>query len=68
MHDRLTLDMDAPSRAIGASRVLSIHGSADATIPVEDAHSFHERIRGSELLVVEGACHNYRCGAHGGLW
>lgn len=45
MHDRVTLDMDPHSRAIARSHVLTIHGDADATIPVEDAFSFHSRIK-----------------------
>ncbi len=60
MHDRMTLDMDPHSRAIKRSRVLTIHGSADATIPVEDAHSFHARIPNSALCIVDGADHNYK--------
>jgi pimeloyl-ACP methyl ester carboxylesterase len=60
LDNRMTLDMDPHSRAIKHSRVLTIHGSADATIPVEDAHSFHARIPNSELCVVEGADHNYK--------
>ena len=59
MHNRMTLDMDPPSRAIQKTHVLNIHGSADTTIPVEDARSFHKRIKGSELVIVEGASHNY---------
>lgn len=60
----MTLDMDPPSRAIQKSHVLTIHGDADETIPVEDAKSFHERIKGNELVIVEGACHNYKKPEH----
>lgn len=56
----MTLDMEPHSRAIKRSRLLTIHGSADTTIPVEDAHSFHERIANSELCIVDGADHNYK--------
>ena len=41
----MTLDMDPHSRAVSASHVLTIHGDRDSTIPVEDAYTFHERIR-----------------------
>ncbi len=60
MDNRMSLDMDPHSRAIKRSRVFTIHGSADETIPLEDAHSFHERIPNSELCIVDGACHNYK--------
>lgn len=59
MHNRLTLDMDPKSRAIKNTRVLTIHGSADSVIPVEDAHSFRDHIANSELSVVDGADHSY---------
>ncbi|CAL8464177.1 g3712 [Coccomyxa elongata] len=64
MHDRMTLNMEPHSRAIKRSRVFTIHGSADATIPMEDASSFHERIANSELCIVDGADHNYKKPEH----
>lgn len=53
MDDRVTLDMDPLSRAISQSRVLTIHGDDDQTIPVEDASSFHERIK---VLCLQSPC------------
>lgn len=53
--------MQQHSRAIKFGKIFMIHGSADATIPVEDARSFHKNISNSELFVVEGADHNYKC-------
>jgi len=61
MDRRTALDMQQHSRAITFGKILRIHGSADTTIPVEDAHSFHNTISNSELFVLEGADHNYKC-------
>ena len=40
-------------------RFLTVHGSADKTIPVEDAHEFANHIPNHKLHVIEGANHNY---------
>ena len=40
-------------------RFLTVHGSADKTIPVEDAHEFAKHIPNHKLHVIEGANHNY---------
>ena len=40
-------------------RVLTVHGSADETIPVEDALEFAKIIPNHKLHIVEGADHNY---------
>ena len=60
MANRLSLDMDAPARAVKRSQVLTVHGSKDETIPVADAHAYAERLAGGRLLVVDGADHNYK--------
>ena len=60
MANRLSLDMDAPARAVKRSQVLTVHGSDDETIPVADAHAYAERLVGGRLLVVDGADHNYK--------
>ena len=40
-------------------RVLTVHGSADEVIPVEDALEFAKLIPNHKLHIVEGANHNY---------
>ena len=40
-------------------RFLTVHGSADMTIPVEDAYEFAKLIPNHKLHVIEGANHNY---------
>ncbi|KAE8700330.1 translation machinery-associated protein 22 [Hibiscus syriacus] len=58
--DRLSLDMHETCFKIPREcRVLTVHGSADETIPVEDAFEFAKIIPNHKLHVVEGANHNY---------
>lgn len=40
-------------------RLLTVHGSADTTIPVEDAYEFAKLIPNHKLHIIEGANHNY---------
>lgn len=40
-------------------RVLTIHGSADEVIPVEDAHEFAKIIPNHQLQIIQGADHCY---------
>lgn len=40
-------------------RVLTVHGSADEVIPVEDALEFAKIIPNHKLQIVEGANHSY---------
>ncbi|PON37384.1 Alpha/beta hydrolase fold, partial [Trema orientale] len=60
MTDRLNIDMHAACLQIDTEcRVLTIHGLADETIPVEDASEFAKIIPNHKLRIVEGANHNY---------
>lgn len=40
-------------------RVLTVHGSVDEVIPVEDALEFAKIIPNHQLQIVEGANHGY---------
>ncbi|PNX55259.1 hypothetical protein L195_g048886, partial [Trifolium pratense] len=40
-------------------RVLTIHGSSDEIIPVQDAHEFAKIIPNHKLYIIEGADHAY---------
>lgn len=42
-----------------AYRVLTVHGSADETIPVNDALEFAKIIPNHELQIIEGADHKF---------
>ncbi|CAJ2675209.1 unnamed protein product [Trifolium pratense] len=42
-------------------RVLTVHGSMDETVPVEDALEFSKFILNHELCIIEGADHEYTC-------
>ncbi|XP_010090057.2 putative uncharacterized protein YDL057W [Morus notabilis] len=60
MTERLNTDMHAACLAIDKEcRVLTIHGSADEIIPVEDAFEFAKIIPNHKLRIVEGADHRY---------
>jgi len=58
--ERLNTDMRAASVSISKEcRFLTVHGSADTTIPVDDAYEFAKLIPNHKLHVIEGANHNY---------
>ncbi|KAK9705449.1 hypothetical protein RND81_07G058100 [Saponaria officinalis] len=57
---RLNTDMHEASLKIDKHcRVLTVHGSADETIPVEDAYEFAKVIQNHKLHIIEGANHSY---------
>ncbi|CAI5966421.1 unnamed protein product [Closterium sp. NIES-64] len=61
IQERLATDMAAAARAIPTScSVCTIHGSEDATVPVEDASFFHTDVPNHHLHIIDGACHNFR--------
>ena len=64
MNARLCHDMMKICQAIRRSSVLTIHGSADKTIPIEDAHEFAKYIKHHQLVVIEGASHSYNGPEH----
>ena len=49
----------AASLSSRRSKVLTVHGKDDATIPVADAFEFDRVLLNHELVVVEGATHNF---------
>ncbi|XP_006644311.1 non-haem bromoperoxidase BPO-A2-like isoform X2 [Oryza brachyantha] len=58
--ERLNTDVRAASISISKDcRFFTVHGSADKTIPVEDAYEFAKHIPNHKLQVIEGANHNY---------
>ncbi|GAB4853783.1 hypothetical protein Ancab_017976 [Ancistrocladus abbreviatus] len=58
--DRLNTNMHEASLQIDKEcRVLTIHGSADDIIPVEDAYEFAKIIPNHKLHIMEGADHCY---------
>ncbi|XP_072966510.1 putative uncharacterized protein YDL057W isoform X1 [Typha angustifolia] len=58
--DRLNTDMHAASLSINKEcRVLTVHGSEDEIIPVQDALEFAKLIPNHKLHIVEGANHCY---------
>lgn len=60
LRDRLTTNMHAACLAIPeATRVLTIHGTNDETIPADDAYQFAQRIPTHKLVLVKDADHCY---------
>ncbi|XP_076899001.1 putative uncharacterized protein YDL057W isoform X1 [Bidens hawaiensis] len=60
--DRLTTNTSAACQLIPQNcRVLSIHGSADKIVPMEDAMEFAKHISNHKLHIVNGADHEYTC-------
>ncbi|KAI3854093.1 hypothetical protein MKW92_048652 [Papaver armeniacum] len=58
--ERLATKMDALCLLFGKDcRVMTVHGSADEIIPVEDAFEFDKVIANHKLHIVEGADHCY---------
>lgn len=64
MDERLATDMAEACRHIKCSQVLTVHGTADTTIPYQDALKFDGLIGGHQLVLVEGADHNFRATTH----
>ncbi|KAF2287018.1 hypothetical protein GH714_036997 [Hevea brasiliensis] len=58
--DRLTTDTHAACLSIQPKcRVLTVHGSMDKIVPVEDALEFAKFISNHKLHIIEGADHEY---------
>ncbi|CAN0576967.1 unnamed protein product, partial [Ectocarpus sp. 12 AP-2014] len=53
------LDMKKTAAAILRSKVLTIHGTEDETIPVANTYEFDKVMLNNELVVVEGATHRF---------
>jgi hypothetical protein len=49
LQDRLDTDMAAACRNIAKTAVLTVHGSADADVPVQDAHKIAAAVKVSSL-------------------
>ncbi|KAJ9183587.1 hypothetical protein P3X46_007419 [Hevea brasiliensis] len=58
--DRLTTDTHAACLSIQPKcRVLTVHGSMDKIVPIEDALEFAKFISNHKLHIIEGADHEY---------
>ncbi|PON96023.1 Alpha/beta hydrolase fold [Trema orientale] len=58
--DRLTTDTRGACKSIDPNcRVLTVHGTMDKIVPVEDAFEFNKFIPNHKLRIVEGADHEY---------
>ncbi|XP_078430091.1 putative uncharacterized protein YDL057W isoform X2 [Wolffia australiana] len=60
LKDRLSIDMRSSCSLISRNcKVLTVHGSKDETVPVEDATEFANLIPDHELCILDGADHRY---------
>ncbi|GMJ07343.1 hypothetical protein like AT3G47590 [Hibiscus trionum] len=58
--DHLNMNMREHCRKIDTEcRVMTVHGSADDLVPVEDASEFDEIVPNHQLKIIEGADHGY---------
>ncbi|KAE8666879.1 Detected protein of confused Function [Hibiscus syriacus] len=58
--DHITMDMREPCRNIDQEcRVLTVHGSADDMVPVEDASEFGEIIPNHQFQIIDGGDHGF---------
>uniref|UniRef100_A0A803MRP9 Serine aminopeptidase S33 domain-containing protein n=1 Tax=Chenopodium quinoa TaxID=63459 RepID=A0A803MRP9_CHEQI len=58
--ERLNTDMHEAALKIDKNcRVLTVHGTADEIIPVEDAYEFSKIIPNHKLHIIEGANHSF---------
>ncbi|GMN36010.1 hypothetical protein TIFTF001_005688 [Ficus carica] len=58
--DRLTTDVQGACKSINQNcRVLTVHGTRDKMVPVEDAFKFNKFIPNHKLCIIEGADHEY---------
>ena len=64
VQERINTDMEANCKAIKQSRVLTIHGSDDKTISVENAEEFSKWLPDNMLHVIKGADHNFQRQEH----
>ncbi|XP_057799789.1 putative uncharacterized protein YDL057W isoform X2 [Salvia miltiorrhiza] len=60
LKDRLETDPRAACRSIPPNcSVLTVHGTLDEMVPVDDATEFDKNIRNHDLCIVEGADHEF---------
>lgn len=60
LEERLSISIEKAARTIDKNvSVLTVHGTADETIPVEDGKSFDTVVANHALALIEGADHRY---------
>ncbi|KAL1554960.1 hypothetical protein AAHA92_15456 [Salvia divinorum] len=60
MTERLNTDMREACLSLDENcRVMTVHGTADEVIPVEDAYEFAKLIRNHQLIIIPGANHGF---------
>jgi uncharacterized protein len=64
LQDRMDTDMQAAARNIRMTEVLTIHGTKDRVIPVEDAHQWGGVVTNHQLKLIDGADHSFLLPEH----
>ena len=61
MQDRLHTDVAAAARAIRKSHILTLHGTADSTMPIENGYAITDAMRTghASIKVFDGADHGF---------
>ena len=61
MQERLNTDVAAAARGIVKSHILTLHGTADRTIPLADGHAVMDAMRKgrASIQVFDGADHGF---------
>jgi alpha/beta superfamily hydrolase len=64
LHERRSINMQEACQKITIAEVLTVHGTDDQTVPVEDAQAFSRCIRQHQLQLVNGGDHNFKSPQH----
>jgi len=64
LQKRLNTDMKAAVKGINNTRIVTIHGTEDEIIPVEDAHEYNKVIKNHTMIIVNGADHRFHAEEH----
>ena len=51
--------MEAIAKKIRVTEVLTVHGTADRSIPVADAYQWGKHIASHQLAIIENGDHNF---------
>jgi len=59
LQERVTTDVPAAAKTIRHSHILTLHGTADSTMPISNGYAVTEAVKNSSMRVFEGADHGF---------
>ena len=59
LQERVDTDVPAAAKKIRHSHILTLHGTADSTMPISNGYAVTEAVRNSSIRVFEGADHGF---------